>query len=290
MKYVLVSGSLDQNVDEVIYDSRKARPDSVFVCIQGSTRDSHEFIPDVLKAGCKVLVIEKEVEVPADVTVIRVENGRLALAELSAARFGYPAEKLMGAARRFTLPWCRRAVVRCGEVTINVTVRPALTEDAEGPQLAYFYFLPPSENGLNGGAAVAAGSDMSGATFLGSGAAQLPSGYDGHSALLNGTVLPLSKDANGKKITVDRNRMAFGVKYESRWTVRGEYVTSQGHKISDYRVADDGTTSVSGKDKADGWYATVGAPVTSRCKIYGKWDVYRDRKAVSYTHLTLPTT
>ena len=35
MKYVLVSGSLDQNVDEVIYDSRKARPDSVFVCIQG---------------------------------------------------------------------------------------------------------------------------------------------------------------------------------------------------------------------------------------------------------------
>ncbi len=44
MKYVLVSGSLDQNVDEVIYDSRKARPDSVFVCIQGSTRDSHEFI------------------------------------------------------------------------------------------------------------------------------------------------------------------------------------------------------------------------------------------------------
>ena len=95
MKYVLVSGSLDQNVDEVIYDSRKARPDSVFVCIQGSTRDSHEFIPDVLKAGCKVLVIEKEVEVPADVTVIRVENGRLALAELSAARFGYPAEKLI---------------------------------------------------------------------------------------------------------------------------------------------------------------------------------------------------
>ena len=89
MKYDLVCGSLDQNVDEVIYDSRKARSDSVFVCIQGSTRDSHEFIPDVLRAGCKVLVVEKEVEVPADVTVIRVESGRLALAELSAARFGY---------------------------------------------------------------------------------------------------------------------------------------------------------------------------------------------------------
>ena len=53
-----------------------------------------------------------------------------------------------------------------------------------------------------------------------------------------------SKDVNGRKVTVDRNRMAFGLKYESRWTVRGEYVTSQGHKISDYQVADDGTTTV----------------------------------------------
>ena len=90
----LVQGNLDEAVDEVIYDSRKARKNSVFVCIKGSVRDSHDFIPDVLEKGCKVLVVEKGVEVPADVTVIKVENGRLALAELSAARFGYPAEKL----------------------------------------------------------------------------------------------------------------------------------------------------------------------------------------------------
>lgn len=87
-----------------------------------------------------------------------------------------------------------------------------------------------------------------------------------------------SKDVNGRKVTVDRNRMAFGVKYESRWTVRGEYVMSQGHKTTDYSVADNGAMVVKGGDKADGWYAMVGAPVTSRCKIYGKWDVYRDGK------------
>lgn len=90
----LIQGNLDENVDEVIYDSRKARENSVFVCIRGSARDSHDFIPDVVEKGCKVIVAEKEVTVPDDVTVIRVENGRLALAELSAARFGYPAEKL----------------------------------------------------------------------------------------------------------------------------------------------------------------------------------------------------
>lgn len=84
---------------DVIYDSRKAAPQTAFVCIKGSVRDSHEFIPDVIKAGCRVLVIEDETALPAglsqEVTVILTENGRKALAELSAARFGYPAEKLI---------------------------------------------------------------------------------------------------------------------------------------------------------------------------------------------------
>ncbi|MBQ5868275.1 MAG: UDP-N-acetylmuramoyl-L-alanyl-D-glutamate--2,6-diaminopimelate ligase, partial [Lachnospiraceae bacterium] len=95
LSYELVQGSLDASVEEVIYDSRKAKENTVFVCIKGSVRDSHDFIPEVLEKGCKILVVEKEVEVPADVTVIKVENGRLALAELSAARFDYPAEKLV---------------------------------------------------------------------------------------------------------------------------------------------------------------------------------------------------
>ena len=30
----------------------------------------------------------------------------------------YPAEKLVNSARRFTLGWCRKAVVRCGQVDL----------------------------------------------------------------------------------------------------------------------------------------------------------------------------
>ena len=139
MKYDLVCGSLDQNVDEVIYDSRKARPDSVFVCIRGSTRDSHEFIPDVLRAGCKVLVVEKEVEVSADVTVIRVESGRLALAELSAARFGYPAEKLItigitGTKGKTTTSYMIKAVLEAaGKKTGLIGTNGAVIGDVKFP-------------------------------------------------------------------------------------------------------------------------------------------------------------
>ena len=83
----LVQGSLEVEAEEVLYDSRKAAPGAVFVCMAGSRVDSHKFIPQVLKAGVKVLVVEHPVEVPEDVTVLLTDNGRRALALLSAARF-----------------------------------------------------------------------------------------------------------------------------------------------------------------------------------------------------------
>lgn len=68
--------------------------------------------------------------------------------------------------------------------------------------------------------------------------------------------------------TVDRDRMAFGVKYEGDWTARAEYITSKGKSVSNASLG----------NEADGWYAAVGVPVGDQFKIYGKWDVYRDDK------------
>lgn len=72
----------------------------------------------------------------------------------------------------------------------------------------------------------------------------------------------------GNGMTVDRDRMAFGVKYEADWTARAEYITSKGKSVSNTSLG----------DEADGWYAAVGVPVGDQFKIYGKWDVYRDDK------------
>lgn len=94
LEYELLQGSLDVEVDEVVYDSRKAAPGSVFVCMRGANVDSHDFIRDVIAKGASVIVTEREAEAPASVTVLRVENGRHALSLLSAARFGYPARKM----------------------------------------------------------------------------------------------------------------------------------------------------------------------------------------------------
>ncbi len=95
LQYTLLQGSVDEKVNEVIYDSRKAAPGAVFVCMAGTRVDSHDFIPQVLAAGVRVLVVERPVPAPKDITVIQVKQGREALAVLSAARFEYPAKKLL---------------------------------------------------------------------------------------------------------------------------------------------------------------------------------------------------
>ena len=94
LPYELLSGSTEEEVNEVVYDSRKAGPGSVFVCMRGANVDSHDFVGNVIEKGCRVICAERPVDVPDGITVIRVENGRNALALLSAARFDWPLRKM----------------------------------------------------------------------------------------------------------------------------------------------------------------------------------------------------
>ena len=94
MEDKLVCGSRDTEISTLVYDARKVEKDSVFVCISGTVRDAHDFIPQVVENGATAIIVEKDVTPIDGVTYIRVENSRLALACMSAAYFGYPSEKL----------------------------------------------------------------------------------------------------------------------------------------------------------------------------------------------------
>lgn len=94
LTYTCVQGNLEQEVTTVTYDSRKAEKDSLFICIRGAVVDGHKFVPDVVAKGASVIVAEEEVQVPEHVTLILVEDTRYAMAFISAAYFGYPAEHL----------------------------------------------------------------------------------------------------------------------------------------------------------------------------------------------------
>lgn len=94
LEYECVQGSLDKEITDLVYDSRKAATDSLFVCVKGTTVDGHGFAADVVQKGATVLVVSEDVNVPETVTVIKVADTRYALALLSAAWFDYPAEQL----------------------------------------------------------------------------------------------------------------------------------------------------------------------------------------------------
>ena len=87
----------------------------------------------------------------------------------------------------------------------------------------------------------------------------------------NGTYVNEKYNANAPGNTqkkVKRVRWGAGVKYESDWSVRGEYMSSVGGV----------TTDVTQPRRSDAWYATLGAPVMKNLKIYGRYDCYRAAK------------
>ncbi len=96
LTYQCVQGKVDCSVSAVVYDSRKVQEECLFICIKGANFDGHEFAKDVVSQGAKVLVVSEPIEAvdDKDVTVIKVEDTRYAMAFISAAWFGHPAEKL----------------------------------------------------------------------------------------------------------------------------------------------------------------------------------------------------
>ena len=94
LEYRCLQGSLDTEVSDIVNDSRKVGEGALFFCIKGAVSDGHKYVPDVIEKGAKVLVVQDPVEAPENVTVIRVEDSRYAMALIAAAWYGHPAEKL----------------------------------------------------------------------------------------------------------------------------------------------------------------------------------------------------
>lgn len=94
LNYQIIKGTIEREVTDLVYDSRKVTEGCMFVCIKGAAYDSHDHVEEIAAKGAGVIVAEREVPVPEHVTLILVENTRYALALLSAAWFDYPAEKM----------------------------------------------------------------------------------------------------------------------------------------------------------------------------------------------------
>lgn len=76
------------------YDSRRVRPGNIFVAIAGEQADGHFFIQDAVMRGAAAVVGTRPPSSSLPVPYIMVEDGRLAMAHLSAAFYDHPARHL----------------------------------------------------------------------------------------------------------------------------------------------------------------------------------------------------
>ena len=93
-EYILLQGSTEVEITDLVYDSRKVKQGSVFVCISGAVTDGHNYVEEVINKGALAIIAEKEIPVKTGITLLKVPNTRLALACMSAAYFDYPASKI----------------------------------------------------------------------------------------------------------------------------------------------------------------------------------------------------
>ena len=93
-----VNGTTLTDVNHLTFDSRTAKDGSMFFAIKGTVSDGHDFISQVIESGCKIIVAEKEIEVPESVNVVLVDSTSNALSIVAHNFYGEPSRylKLIG--------------------------------------------------------------------------------------------------------------------------------------------------------------------------------------------------
>lgn len=94
LDYEVIKGNEESKVKNIRYDNRKIEQGDAFVCIKGFKVDGHSFVIDAIKKGAKTLIVQEDVSVQEDITIIKVRDTRKALAIMSSNYFGNPKDKL----------------------------------------------------------------------------------------------------------------------------------------------------------------------------------------------------
>src|SRR5580704_8741785 len=97
---VIESAGAAGEIVRVEYDSRRVRPGAAFVAMRGGTTDGNRYIDTAITQGAVAVITDSQeayarlrAEHPK-IAAARIEHGRRALAELSAALLGHPERRL----------------------------------------------------------------------------------------------------------------------------------------------------------------------------------------------------
>ncbi len=75
-------------------DSRRVGEGCAFVALRGAATDGHKYAAEAYERGARVFLLEQDVDLPSDAICLTVSDTRAALADLSAAFYGFPSDSM----------------------------------------------------------------------------------------------------------------------------------------------------------------------------------------------------
>ena len=80
---------------DITLDSRKVKPGSLYVAVQGANTDGHSYIPSAIQNGACAVIGTNDLTTELSVPYIQVEDARLAMAWAAAALYSFPSNDLV---------------------------------------------------------------------------------------------------------------------------------------------------------------------------------------------------
>ncbi|MGO1469103.1 MAG: UDP-N-acetylmuramoyl-L-alanyl-D-glutamate--2,6-diaminopimelate ligase [Tissierella sp.] len=87
---VNTNGSLEKTITGIEHNSKNIKKDNLFIAQKGSLYDGHNFIKDAIKRGASAIVVEDDIEIMEDITIIKVHNSLDALAYFAGKYYNLP--------------------------------------------------------------------------------------------------------------------------------------------------------------------------------------------------------
>lgn len=125
LEVIYEKGGTDTEIAGISYDSRKVRNGYVFVCIDGTTTDGHDYVQQALENGAAAFIVQKDVKLPEGVSVIKTADTRYALACISDAYFGHPSGKfslvgITGTKGKTTTTFMVKSILESGKQKVGL--------------------------------------------------------------------------------------------------------------------------------------------------------------------------
>lgn len=91
---VLNKGNRNGEFTGIEYDSRKVKEGNIFVALEGSVVDGHDYIESAIKKGATCILVSKNVFIPQEIPCILIEDLRNKLGKIASNFYDYPQNKL----------------------------------------------------------------------------------------------------------------------------------------------------------------------------------------------------